>query len=53
MLLAEPFYLTPQLATHFLRNCYGRQDIHNEDELNLHELIDHLRLVVEDFELRD
>ncbi len=49
MLLAEPFYLTPQLATHFLRECYGRQDVHNDDELDLKDLVRHLRLVVEDF----
>jgi hypothetical protein len=52
MLTSEPFYLTPHYATEFLRACYGRTPVQNDDELELGALLRHLRLVVDDFELQ-
>jgi hypothetical protein len=36
-----------------LKACYGKTNIKNNDELALVDLIKNLRLVVDDFELKD
>lgn len=53
MLTSEPFYLTPHYAAEFLRVCYGRSTVHSDDELDLQQLVWHLRMVIEDFELQE
>lgn len=53
MLVGEPFFLTKEYATEFLKICYGRTKIDKNAELNSDVLISHLRQVIDDFQLVD